>query len=113
MALTIDIWDMNRSESSYTLAGSFDTVEAAYDRCHEMKNSLQVHEPDEIFLITGCTSEGDDYDAHEPDFEKGAHQVRLENMIDDAAAYDEMRREMAMENGRLHGVEAYNDIMGY
>lgn len=31
----------------------------------------------------------------------------------DPAADDEWRREMAMEAGHLHGVEAWNDAMGY
>jgi len=113
VALHIDIWDNRRNNVSQTLTSTFDTLADAYAHCSKWQSKLQVYTPDETFLISGVTVGGDEYDAHEPDLEKGAEQVRKEILIEDAAAYDEMRREMAMEAGMLHGIEAYNDAMGY
>jgi hypothetical protein len=113
MALSIDIWDSRRNMVSQTLSSTFDTLAEAYAHCSKWKSKLQVYTPDETFLISGTTVGGEEYDAHEPDLSKGAEQVRKEILIDQAASYDEMRREMAMEMGMLHGIEAYNDMMGY
>ena len=116
MALQIDIWDNRRNRVTQTLRGTFDTLADAYAYCLKWQSKLQVWRlpaPDETFLISGVTVGGEVYDAHEPDLEKGAEQVRKEILIEEAAAYDEMRREMAMEAGMLHGIEAYNDSMGY
>lgn len=67
---------------------------------------------DDLNMIDEHSADGDETYHHEV-CDACMQDLYDEHPQDTSVSDDEWRREQAMEAGMLHGIDAYNEIMGY
>lgn len=67
---------------------------------------------DDLYMIDEHSHDGDETYHHEV-CEMCMQDLYDEYPQDTSVSDDEWRREQAMEAGMLHGIDAYNEMMGY